>query len=198
MIRDHSCFLFAGLVVLASIPGCAKKEPGTGEARPSAGSQEPTMIAIQIQSSAFAQGAAIPEMHTCDGKDASPPLSWGKGPDSTRAWALIVDDPDAPSKTWVHWVLFNLPDSTHSLDAGVPTTGELENGARQGKNDSGKLGYGGPCPPSGKPHRYFFRLYALNAPLDLPAGATRTQVDQAMEGHILGRGELMGTYARKR
>ena len=144
------------------------------------------------------QGATIPEMYSCDGKDVSPPLTWGSGPEGTEAWALVVDDPDAPSKTWVHWVLFNLPHSTRFLSEGVAASGDLPGGGHQGKNDFGKLGYGGPCPPIGKPHRYFFRLYALDAPLDLPAGATRNQVDRAMEGHILGRGELMGTYARRR
>ena len=193
----------ACLVSLAWLPGCAKKEPAAAkepaaeQTHASAGSQESTMMAIEIESSAFMQGATIPEMYTCDGKDVSPPIKWGEGPGNVRAWALIVDDPDAPSKTWVHWVLFNIPGSTRSLSASVPTTGDLPEGGRQGKNDFGKPGYGGPCPPVGKPHRYFFRLYALDGPLDLPAGATRDQVDRAMEGHVLGRGELLGTYARR-
>jgi Raf kinase inhibitor-like YbhB/YbcL family protein len=198
MMRIHLPLAAASLVTLVWCAGCTRKEPAVLQAHAPATTQETTMMAIQIQSSAFMQGAAIPETHTCDGKDVSPPLTWGSGPDGTLAWALIVDDPDAPSKTWVHWVLFNLPDSTQSLSAGVPASGDLPGGGHQGKNDFGKLGYGGPCPPVGKPHRYFFRLYALDASLDLPAGATRDQVDRAMAGHILGRGELMGTYARRR
>jgi Raf kinase inhibitor-like YbhB/YbcL family protein len=198
-----------GCVSLVWTLGCSKKEPAEGQAHMSAATEEnrggdssaaplPTMMGIQIQSSAFMQGASIPELYTCEGKDMSPPLAWGEAPDGAHAWALIVDDPDAPSRTWVHWVIYNLPDSVQSLSAGIPGIGDPLQGGRQGKNDFGKLGYGGPCPPVGKPHRYFFRLYALDAPLNLPAGATRNQVDRRMEGHILGRGELMGTYARRR
>ena len=208
MMRVHLFLAAASLVTLVFSAGCTKKEPAAQQAHTSAVTQEDrgestsapitNMMAIQLQSSAFMQGAAIPEMYTCDGKDVSPPLTWGSGPEGTEAWALIVDDPDAPSKTWVHWVLFNLPHSPQVLSAGVPTSGDLPGGGHQGKNDFGKLGYGGPCPPVGKPHRYFFRLYALDAPLDLSSGATRAQVDKAMEGHVLGRGELMGTYARRR
>ena len=203
MTRTHIHPAAIVLISLGSIIGCGKKEPAKEEPQTqtqtqttSVHTQETTMMAIEIESSAFMQGAAIPETFTCDGKDVSPVLTWGSGPEGTRAWALIVDDPDAPSKTWVHWVLYNLPDSTRALSSGVPS-GDLPGVGTQGKNDFGKQSYGGPCPPPGKPHRYFFRLYALDAPLDLPAGATRDQVDRAMEGHILGRGELMGTYARR-
>lgn len=206
MMRQHSCVAVACLLVVLWSEGCAKKEP-PADAEQKAATEEDrkdslsapvtTMMAIQIESSAFLQGAAIPEMYTCDGKDVSPHLSWGAGPDGTRAWALVVDDPDAPSKTWVHWVLFNLPDSTRSLSSGI-ASGDVPGGGYQGKNDFGKQSYGGPCPPVGKPHRYFFRLYALDAPLDLSGGATREDVDHAMEGHVLGRGELMGTYERRR
>jgi len=195
--------LFAPL----GLASCAKKEPSSQDTHSSAVVKEnqgedtvasmPTnMMAIPIESSAFMQGADIPEMYTCDGKDVSPHLSWGEGPSGTRAWALIMDDPDAPSKTWVHWVLWNLPDSTRTLSSGMPS-GDVPGGGTQGKNDFGKQRYGGPCPPVGKPHRYFFRLYALDAPLDLPAGSTRDQVDRAMNGHVLGRGELMGMYGRR-
>ena len=206
MTQFNNCIALVCLFATLGLASCAKKEPRAGDSHTGAVSQEnqggdtaasmPThMMAISIQSSAFMQGADIPEMYTCDGKNVSPHLSWGEGPSGTRAWALIMDDPDAPSKTWVHWVLWNLPDSTRTLSSGLPS-GDLPGGGRQGKNDFGKQSYGGPCPPVGKPHRYFFRLYALDTPLKLAAGATRDDVDRAMEGHILGRGELMGMYAR--
>jgi Raf kinase inhibitor-like YbhB/YbcL family protein len=110
---------------------------------------------------------------------------------------LICDDPDAPRKEpWVHWVLFNLPADKHELPEAVPPDGNLSNGARQGKNDFGKLGYGGPAPPPGKPHRYFFKIYAVDTLLDLPAGVTKPQVEQALRGHIRAEGRLIGTYSR--
>jgi Raf kinase inhibitor-like YbhB/YbcL family protein len=151
---------------------------------------------IELSSSAFQPGATIPQPFTGDGVDRSPPLRWSEPPDGTKALALICDDPDAPRGTWVHWVLFNLPGQVRELEEGVPTADELGNGARQGKNDFGKIGYGGPAPPRGKPHRYFFKLYALDTTLDLPAGATKAQLEQAMKGHILAEGQLMGTYRR--
>jgi Raf kinase inhibitor-like YbhB/YbcL family protein len=110
--------------------------------------------------------------------------------------ALIVDDPDAPSGTWVHWVLFNLPAQTRELEEGVPTTATLPSGAKQGKNDFGNIGYGGPAPPKGNAHRYFFKLYALGVEVDLPAGATKAELENAMKGQVLDQGQLMGTYQR--
>jgi Raf kinase inhibitor-like YbhB/YbcL family protein len=151
---------------------------------------------FELSSPAFGAGADIPKQYTGDGKDVSPPLRWAEPPQGTKSFALICDDPDAPRGTWVHWVLFNLPADRRQLEEGVPTDGELPGGARQGKNDFGKIGYGGPAPPPGKPHRYYFRLYALDGPLDLAAGATRSQVVTAMKGHILAEGELMGRYGR--
>jgi len=151
---------------------------------------------MQLTSSAFTEGAAIPRTYTGDGRDGSPPLRWSDAPAGVGSFALICDDPDAPRGTWVHWVLFNLPAATQELPEAVPTTATLANGARQGKNDFGKLGYGGPAPPRGKPHRYFFKLYALDTMLDLEAGITKAQLEQAMQGHVLGQCQLMGTYAR--
>ena len=149
---------------------------------------------------AFAAGAAIPSRHTCDGADLSPALGWTGAPAGTASWALIADDPDAPGGTWAHWVLFNLPASTAALPEGVAKTERPElpggSGALQGRNDFRRIGYGGPCPPPGRAHRYFFRLYALNAALPLKAGATRQEVDGAMRGHVLAETSLMGTYAR--
>jgi len=151
---------------------------------------------MQLTSSAFSEGAAIPTKHTADGADVSPPLQWQGAPPTTKSIALICDDPDAPRGTWVHWVLFNLPADKNDLPEGVPTTGKLASGGVQGKNDFGKLGYGGPSPPKGKPHRYFFKIYALDGVLDLKEGATKAQLEKAMAGHILAQGQLMGTYGR--
>lgn len=152
-------------------------------------------IAMEITSTAFAAGGMIPELHTCDGRDVSPPLAWREVPAGTKSLALIADDPDAPRKTWVHWVIFNMPPADGGLPEAVPTERTLADGARQGTNDFGRIGYGGPCPPGGT-HRYFFRLYALDSVLDLPAGAPKEALLKAMAGHMLAEAELMGRYRR--
>jgi hypothetical protein len=152
---------------------------------------------MQVTSSAFKEGTSIPLTYTCDGKDVSPALEWSGFPENTMSFALICDDPDAPRGTWTHWVLVDLPPSTAKLPEGVPAEKTLENGAKQGVNDFGKIGYGGPCPPRGKPHRYLFKVYALDARLDVEAGATKGQVEAAMKGHILAEGRTVGTYARQ-
>jgi Raf kinase inhibitor-like YbhB/YbcL family protein len=151
---------------------------------------------IELSSTAFAEGASIPKQYTGDGKDVSPPLRWSDPPQGTKSFALICDDPDAPRGTWVHWVLFNVPGDQRELPEAVPPKEALPNGAKQGKNDFRKVGYGGPAPPPGKPHRYFFKVYALDAPLDLSAGATKAQLEEAMKGHVLAEGQLMGRYGR--
>jgi Raf kinase inhibitor-like YbhB/YbcL family protein len=151
---------------------------------------------LQLTSSAFGQGEKIPSKFTGDGADVSPPLAWPVAPFGTRSFALICDDPDAPRGTWVHWVLFNMPSDQQALEEGVPATAKLANGALQGTNDFGKIGYGGPAPPPGKPHRYFFKVYALDAVVPLPAGSTKSQLVNAMKGHVIDEGELMGTYQR--
>ncbi len=151
---------------------------------------------LSLSSTAFNEGDRIPVKYTCDGLDMSPPLAWGEPPQPTRAFALIVDDPDAPVRVFTHWVLFNLPADIRQLPEDIPAQQQLENGALQGKNDFGKTGYGGPCPPPGRAHRYRFTLYALDMPLDLKPGASKKQVLDAMEGHILGQGQLTGTYQR--
>jgi Raf kinase inhibitor-like YbhB/YbcL family protein len=153
-------------------------------------------MSFRLTSSAFAEGHAIPQAHTGDGADASPPLAWSGEPEGTASFALICEDPDAPRGIWVHWVLFNLPPATHELSGGISPDASLDDGALQGKNDFGKLGYGGPAPPPGKPHRYFFRLYALDGSLPLKAGATKQQLVSAMKDHILAETHLMGTYKR--
>ena len=151
---------------------------------------------MNLLSTTFANGQPIPRDCTCDGENRSPHLAWSEIPVDTRSFALVCDDPDAPRGTWVHWVLFNLPADAVELAPGVPRTPELPSGARQGLNDSGNIGYDGPCPPPGTPHRYFFRLYALDSALNLTPGVKRSDLDEAMVNHILADTVLMGTYLR--
>ena len=157
-------------------------------------------MALILSTTAFPAGGSIPSKYTCDGADVSPALAWAGTPAGTASYALIADDPDAPAGTWVHWVLFNLPGTSAALPEGVATTDQLAEfgGALQGKNDFKRIGYGGPCPPPGRPHRYFFKLYALDVVLPLKAGATKQDVERAMRGHVLAESSLMGTYARQR
>ncbi|MCS7337824.1 MAG: YbhB/YbcL family Raf kinase inhibitor-like protein [Verrucomicrobiae bacterium] len=158
---------------------------------------ESQAMKIQVTSPAFQDGKPIPSKYTCDGEDVSPPLNWTNVPPEAKSLVLISDDPDAPVGTWVHWVLYDLPPTTAGLSEGVPKSSELPNGAKQGINDFRRIGYGGPCPPPGKPHRYYFKLYALDTMLGLKPGATKAEVEKAMKGHILAQGQLMGTYQRK-
>ena len=153
-------------------------------------------MAFGLTSSAFKTGDTIPRKHTCDGADVSPPLTWADPPAGTASFALVADDPDAPVGTWVHWVLYDLPATARMLPEGIPPEATLKDGGRQGTNDFRKIGYGGPCPPRGTPHRYFFKLYALDAALGLAPGATKQAVVKAMEGHLKGQAELMGRYGR--
>jgi Raf kinase inhibitor-like YbhB/YbcL family protein len=147
--------------------------------------------AMQISSIAFQNGALIPRKHTCEGKDVSPPLDLSGVPEKAQTLALIVDDPDAPRGAWVHWVVYAIPPRTTSFPEG-----EAPAGARQGRTDYGKTSWNGPCPPPGKPHRYVFKLYALDNVVTLPAGATRSDLVDAMKGHIIEEAVLMGTYQR--
>lgn len=152
-------------------------------------------MALTVTSSAFKAGKQIPTKYTCDGVDISPPLEWTAGPEGTKSYAVIADDPDAPMGTWVHWVMYSIPTSVTSLQENVPARERLDNGAKQGLTDFKRIGYGGPCPPSGQ-HRYYFKIYALDTDLELDPGLTKEQLLQKMEGHVLAEGELMGTYAR--
>ncbi len=154
-------------------------------------------MSLQLRSSAFEDGGAIPVHHTCQGQDVSPPIAWMGVPPEARSLAVICDDPDAPVGTWVHWVLYDISPSLGGLPEGVPTTDITPFGAKQGLNDFRRLGYGGPCPPPGGPHRYFFKLYALDIETSLPAGATKGDLLKAMEGHVLAEGQVMGTYRRR-
>ena len=153
-------------------------------------------MTLKVHSPSFASGETIPQKHTCDGANVSPMITWSEPPAGTQSIALIADDPDAPGGTWVHWAIFNIPAESSGLTEGVQPLPELPNATRQGVTDFRKVGYGGPCPPPGKPHRYFFKVYALDTMLDLKAGAMKLDLERAMQGHILARGELMGRYAR--
>ena len=150
---------------------------------------------MQITSSAFTEGSMIPGKYTCDGQDISPPLEWKIAPVGIKSFTLISDDPDAPVGTWVHWVAYNIPSNTTKLDENVKPEKEFKNGMRQGSNSWPKIGYGGPCPPSGT-HRYYFKLYALDVVLDIKPGATKEQVLQLMKGHVIAEAQLMGKYKR--
>jgi Raf kinase inhibitor-like YbhB/YbcL family protein len=157
-------------------------------------SRRPRM-SLQLTTTAFPASGTIPKKFTCDGPDVSPALSWTDAPTGTKTFALIVDDPDAPAGTWVHWVLYNLPAGTHKLPEGVGKDSELPDGSRQGRNDFGKIGYNGPCPPRGSVHRYFFKLYALDSKLELKAGSTKADLERTMQNHVLAHSELIGKFS---
>jgi len=179
-------FVCVAVVALAiASTGCAIDVEDDGE----------DVVAISLTSTAFRDGEDIPPAYTCDGSDVSPELAWGAPPDGTMSLALICDDPDAPRR-FTHWVLFNMPADMEGLAKGVPVSGELEAGAVQGTNDFGDIGYGGPCPPVGPPHHYYFALYALDVSMDLSPGASKKQLLDAMEGHVLAEGQLVGLYQR--
>ncbi|HEY2472962.1 MAG TPA: YbhB/YbcL family Raf kinase inhibitor-like protein [Terracidiphilus sp.] len=178
--------LLAFLLAVPFLAGCRHSESAIAAA---AG-------ATLTLSSTSLQDGKVPRECTCDGDDASPPLKWAAPPTGAKSFALTVTDPDAPSGTFTHWVLFNLPAGSNSLSQGVPKQGQLSDGSRQGRNDFGKLGYGGPCPPRGNPHRYVFTLYALDGALDVNQGSSRSQLESAMSGHILAQGEMTARYGR--
>jgi len=170
--------LAAGIIIIFIILiniGCVEEERGFGN--------------MKLSSQAFQNGESIPREYTCDDADVSPPLTFSEVPENVQSLALIMDDPDAPVGTWVHWLIWNIPPNTSGLAKGENIT------FSQGKNDFGKLDYGGPCPPSGT-HRYYFKLYGLDTMLDLAVGATKKQLEDAMEGHIIEEAQLMGTYSR--
>jgi len=153
-------------------------------------------VALRVSSPQWRPGQTIPKKYTGDGADVSPPLAFEGVPAGTRALALICDDPDAPVGTWVHWVIYEIPGAAKGLPEGVPTDLSLPDGSRQGRNSWKKVGYGGPSPPPGKPHRYFFRLYALREPLGLTPGLTAEEVEAAAKARSIEAAEFMGTYGR--
>ena len=182
--------LIIALLVLLS--GCISDQPE----QETQIEEETTIKQISISPDTFSNSSSIPVEYTCDGEDRSPALSWDTVPAGIQSIALIVDDPDAPGKTWVHWVIYNIPANSSELPFGVPKNKTLDDGSLQGKNDFGRIGYNGPCPPPGKPHRYFFKVYALDTTLSLKSGATKSQLEAAMSGHILAQGEMVGKYGR--
>jgi Raf kinase inhibitor-like YbhB/YbcL family protein len=153
-------------------------------------------MAFAISSTGFTNGGDIAKKFTCDGADVSPQLTWSEPPAGTKTFALLVDDPDAPVGNWNHWTLWNLPAETRHLAEGISKDAQLLDGSQQGLNDFGKTGYNGPCPPPGKAHRYYFKLFALDTKLALKAGATKRELEAAMTGHILAQTDWMGRYGR--
>jgi Raf kinase inhibitor-like YbhB/YbcL family protein len=153
-------------------------------------------MSLTVTSTSFRSGGDIAKKFSCDGEDVSPQISWSGAPEGSKAFVLIAEDPDAPAGTWTHWVLYDVPAATTSFDEGLSKAEQLPDGLKQGRNDFRKIGYNGPCPPAGKPHRYFFRLYALDRILNVKPGAARSEIEKAMQGHILAQGEYMGRYRR--
>jgi len=180
------------IVVISTLWFCSCKN---GESPDSKATGDEKMQ-IKITSPVFSNGSLIPSKYTCDGQNVSPPLQWQNVPAAAKSLAIICDDPDAPVGTWVHWVLYNLPPDTTQLAENIPADRILVSHANQGTNDFRKIGYGGPCPPSGT-HRYFFKIYALDTTIDLQPGATKKQLLNAARGHIIGTGELIGKYSRQ-
>lgn len=163
----------------------------------SASATAPAAAAFALTSEAFANGASIPTEYSCDGKSSSPPLKWSGAPSAAKAFALVMHDPDAPrAGGFTHWVVYDLPAGTTGLDGGASPSGSLPAGAKQGANGSGRNQYTGPCPPKGGPaHHYNFRLYALDAPLNLEAGKTKEEIEKAVQGHVLAQADLTGLFA---
>jgi len=185
--------------ILLSVVFCGNEnQADTKGEQKMAKAQESEMKNIEISSPAFLEGDTIPVKFTCDGTDVSPALTWSAPPEGTKSLALICDDPDAPRGTWVHWVLFNIPPTITGLpEAVVIDKDESIKGALEGVTDFGNNTYGGPCPPRGPAHRYYFKIYAMDQILELTEKATKADVEKAMKGHILAMGQLMGTYKRK-
>ncbi len=179
-----------GFAVLLAV--AAALAPGGGNTRAGFAAS----ARLQLSTPAFHARAFIPRRYTCSGANTSPSLTWSRPPEGTQSFTLVLTDPDAPAHPWVHWVVFNLPPRTMTLPEGVPKGHHIQGGGSQGVNDFRFAGYGGPCPPPGEPHRYFFRLYALNIRLSLKPDATKADVERAMKGHVLAEAELMGRYRR--
>ncbi len=183
------------LVLLMAAPflaGCHHDDPPPTPVTTRAPAENPSFM---LSSSSLQEGK-FPKESTCDGGNQSPPLAWTAPPAETRSLVLTVTDPDAPGGTYTHWLLYNVPANSNGLPANVSKQDQLADGTRQGRNDFGKIGYGGPCPPRESTHRYFFDLFALDTSLNLPPGATRAQVEDVMNTHILARGKLLARYSR--
>lgn len=198
MLKKFALAALTLIVIISVSARCQNEQPRQADSQTDKPLiKEDTLSQFVISTSAFAEGELVPVKHTCDGQDVSPALQWTNPPDSTRSLALICDDPDAPGRTWVHWVLFDIPANITELPEGVSIKDiDTFEGAIEGKNDFGKTSYGGPCPPRGPAHRYFFKLYALDSTLSLNKGATKADVEKAMTGHILAQAQVMGKYKR--
>lgn len=185
-----SIILSLTVALIMIMAACTDNDPDT---TPDETDEEQTPMTFDITSAAFDATQTIPDRYTCTSDDVSPPLTFTGHPDNTASIALIVDDPDAPGSTWVHWVVMDLPGDTAMIPEAVTSNGDLPGNALQGQNSWGRSDYGGPCPPSGE-HRYYFKAYALDTQLDLDASATKADVETAMDGHILAQAQLMGIY----
>jgi len=185
------------IVMMAALAGLAagckdqKVQSGAGDVP-----EKPASLMLELRSSAFADGEAIPSAYTCEGADRSPPLEWNTPPDGTKSLVLVMDDPDAPKGTWVHWVLYAIPPGTTSLAENLPKEETAAGGMRQGTTDFDKVGYGGPCPPPGSVHHYSFRVYALDIPSDFEMKLNKAELEEKIEGHVLAEGKLTGTFKR--
>jgi Raf kinase inhibitor-like YbhB/YbcL family protein len=173
-------------LIAVLLAGCSLEE------RP----QQAGKTGLSIKSTTFQEGGKIPDKYTCQGQDVSLPLTWSEPPEGTKSFVLIMDDPDAPRGLFTHWLIYNIPPETSNLAEAVPNDDQLQNGALQGENDSGNIGYSGPCPSPGNAHRYQFTLYALDRVLDIPSGVKRKELDSAMKSHILTQTRLTGRYSR--
>lgn len=193
-------WLAVGAAVLAG--GCSRQRepaglPADSEVTGSHAAERQARASLQLTSSAFAEGESLPVKHTCDGENVSPPLTWSGVPEDAKCLALVCEDPDAPAGTWVHWVAFGIPATVTDLPEGVPAEEAMAAGGTQGMSDFGEIGYGGPCPPKGKPHRYVFTLYALSAEPALSSSATKADLDRAIRENLVAEGALTGTYQRR-
>ena len=199
VLFDQSAGLIARILLLLALlllaPFLAGCRDSSSPAPSSGVASARTSSAIRLSSDSVASGT-VPKEFTCDGADQSPQLRWTAAPADTKSFVLTVTDPDAPGGTFTHWILYDLPTNASTLPAGMPMQAQLPDGSRQGRNDFGKIGYGGPCPPRGSTHRYFFDLFALDITLDVPVAATRAQVEDAMNTHVLARAKLMARYSR--
>ncbi len=189
MIRLPPGLLVALLLIFTASAACSSVKDSASPGSSPGPTEEGGKMSMQIQSSAFANGEKIPQKYTCDGENVSPPLAWSGTPQDTRSLVLIVDDPDAPSGTFVHWLSYEIPAETTQ----IPEGGQA---GIQGQNSFRKEGYGGPCPPKGPAHRYFFKIFALDSHLDLKSGATMKEVESAMRAHVLAQGQMIGLYSR--
>jgi hypothetical protein len=186
--------VFASVLTTLSTSSCDRTSAAEETAAPV---DEEETLTLKLTSPAFLEGERIPKKHTGEGLDVSPPLKWVQTPPTTASFALTCDDPDAPMGKWDHWVIHNIPANASKLPEAVPAQEQLPDGSRQGLNDFGEIGYRGPMPPPGKPHRYYFTLYALDTVLDLPKPVGREELEKALKGHVIEESRLMGTYQRQ-